>query len=136
MSERSRINQWKGDAMKTNFNMSTRMTVVRVIRRIFADTGLGATCGGLYGFVFGGIGALAQHEPQRLIAITGIFALCGAIAGIALGAYSALSNAIDQAADSSSYGSNAVAKDQSPVTAVRPLAATSHRQPQSSHVAV
>ena len=126
--------------MKTIFHTSTRKTVLRFVRRIVADAALGATCGGLYGFVFGGIGALAQHEAERLIAITGIFALCGAIAGVALGAYGAFSNAYDQSADSSSSGSNLIAKDETrdetPVTAIRQLAATSQRRPQSSHVAV
>jgi hypothetical protein len=122
--------------MNTNFNMSSRKAVLRVVRCIVADAGLGATCGGLYGFVFGGIGALAQHEPQRLIAITGVFALCGAIAGIALGAYGAFSNADDPSADSSSSGSNVVATDKVPVTAVRQPSATAYRRPQSSHVAV
>jgi hypothetical protein len=126
--------------MKTKFNMSTRSSVIRFVNRIAADAFLGATCGGLYGFVFGGIGALAQHESHRLIAITGVFALCGAIAGIALGAYSAFANANETSAGSSSSASNVSAKDdrrgETQVAAVRQLTTTSYRQPQSSHVAV
>ena len=126
--------------MKTNFKMSTRTSVIRFVNRIVADALLGATCGGLYGFVFGGIGALAQHESHRLIAITGVFALCGAIAGIALGTYSTFANADEKSPASSSSASNRSAKneikDETPVTAVRQHTATNYRQPQSSHVAV
>ena len=126
--------------MKTNLKMSMRMAVLRFITRVAGDAALGATCGGLYGFVFGGIGALAQHESHRLTAISGVFALCGAIAGIALGTYSAFSNAGNQSPGSSASVPKAVVKekatDEKPVTAIRQLAATSHRQPQSSRVAV
>jgi hypothetical protein len=126
--------------MKTNITISTRKIVLRFVTRIVADAVLGATCGGLYGFVFGGIGALAQHEAQRLIAITGVFALCGTIAGIALGAYSAFSNADDHSAGSSTSVSKFVVKEKTshatPVTAIRQLATTSYRRPQSSRVAV
>jgi hypothetical protein len=124
--------------MKTNFNLSTRTRVIRIVSRIAADAFLGATCGGLYGFVFGGIGALAQHESHRLIAITGVFALCGAIAGLALGTYGTFANAGEKSTDSSP--SSLVANDEkingTLITAVRPLTATGYRQPQSSHVAV
>jgi hypothetical protein len=129
--------------MKTNFAVSTRKSVLRFAGRIVADAALGATCGGLYGFVFGGIGALAQHESHRLIAITGVFALCGAIAGIALGTYSAFSNADNPSASSSASVSKVVTQEKTreeapPVTAIRSrsLAAANYRRPQSSRVAV
>ncbi len=126
--------------MKTNFKVSTRTSAIRFGSRIAADAILGATCGALYGFVFGGIGVLAQHESHRLAALTGVFALCGGIAGIALGTYSAIAGADDKSTDSSTSASSLVAQDETrnetPVTALRQLAAPSYRQPQSSHVAV
>lgn len=126
--------------MKTNFNMSKRTSVIRFVSRIAADAFLGTACGALYGFVFGGIGALAQHEAQRLIAITSVFALCGAIAGIALATYSTFASAAEKPAGSSSSASCLIAKNaitgETPVTAVRQLTTTTYRQPQSSHVAV
>ncbi len=124
--------------MNANFNMSTRKTVVRGLSRVFADAFLGAACAGLYGFAFGGLGALAQHEAHRLLSITSVFALCGAIAGLALGAYNAFSNAEGKSAvaESDASAKREKTKDETPVTAVHPLAATCYRRPQSSQVAV
>jgi hypothetical protein len=122
--------------MKTNRNLSVQRTAWRVIRWMAVDAILGATCAGLYGFVFGGFGVLAQNESHRLISIAGIFALCGAVAGLLVGAYSAVSDAAGKSADASSPASDVVATDEKPVTAVRQFAATGNRRTQNSSVAV
>jgi hypothetical protein len=122
--------------MKTNRNLSVRRTAWRVIRWMAVDAILGATCGGLYGFVFGGFGALAQNESHRLISIAAMFALCGGAAGLLVGASSAVSDVAGKSTDASSSASEVVAKDETPVTAVRPLAATSYRRLQNGPVAV
>ncbi len=122
--------------MKTNMNLSMQRTTLRVIRRMSVDAILGATCAGLYGFVFGGFGALAQNESQRLISIAGIFALGGAVAGLLVGAYSAVSDAAGKSAEASSSASDGVAKGATPVTAGRQLAVTNYRRTQNSPAAV
>lgn len=124
--------------MNVNFDMSTRKTVVRMLGRVLTDAALGAACAGLYGFFFGGIGALAQHEAHRLVSITSVFALCGAIAGLALGTYSAFSNAEANSADAPSdvAAKREQTKEKIPVTAAHPLTAACYRRPENSQVAV
>ena len=88
--------------MKAIFTASIRKAVVRVLHRIFVDATLGAICGGLYGFVFGGFGAHAQYEPRHLLSVAGIFALCSAVAGLLVGAYSAILDASGKSTDAPS----------------------------------
>jgi hypothetical protein len=122
--------------MRTIFTVSGQKTIVRVMRTMFVDAILGAVFAGLYGFVFGGFGALVHDESHRLIWNAGLFALCGAVAGLLLGAYGAILEADDKSADASSPASDVVAKDEKPVTAVRQLVAPTCRQPLNSHAAV
>jgi hypothetical protein len=88
--------------MITNLNTSSRQTVLRALRRVGADAVLGATCCGLYGFVFGGFGALAQSESHRLSSIAISFAVGGAVAGSLVGVWSAFFTA--NAKTPESYG--------------------------------
>jgi hypothetical protein len=122
--------------MKTIFTVSNQTTVVRVMRTIVVDATLGAVVAGLYGFVFGGFGALVHDESHRLIWNAGLIALCGAVAGLLTGAYSAISEAYGKAADASFPESDVVATDEKPVTAVRQFVAPTCRRPQNSHAAV
>jgi len=78
--------------MKTNMNMSMRIIALRAVRTMAIDGSLGAACGALYGFVFGGFGAVVNSEPERLISIAGYYALCGAVAGAVVGAWGVLLN--------------------------------------------
>jgi hypothetical protein len=122
--------------MRTIFTTSIQKTVVRVMRTMFVDATLGAAFAGLYGFVFGGFGALVHDESHRLIWNAGLFALCGAVAGLLMGAYRAISEADGKSADASSPESDVVATDEKPVTAVRQFVAPTCRRPQNSHAAV
>jgi hypothetical protein len=56
-------------------------TARRVLRRIAIDGVLGAACGGLYGLVFGGFGALVHGEPWKLVSIAIHFGGWGFAAG-------------------------------------------------------
>jgi hypothetical protein len=106
------------------------------MRTMLVDAILGAVFAGLYGFVFGGFGALVHDESHRLIWNAGLFALCGAVAGLLTGAYSAISEADRKSADASTPESDLVAKDEKPVTAVRQFVAPTCRQALNSHAAV
>jgi len=122
--------------MNINFNRFANKTVLRALSRIAADAVLGAACAALYGFAFGGMGALAQHETHRLLAITGIFALCGGLGGLALGVSNALLRDAGHSADSRlSASDRAAQKDPSIAEAVRPLALIAQRQSPNSHAA-
>ena len=72
--------------MKTNLNTMSRKSALRALTRMGLDAALGATCCGLFGFVFGGFGALTQDASHRLISFVGCLALFGAVAGAAAGA--------------------------------------------------
>jgi hypothetical protein len=122
--------------MRTVFTTSIQNTVVRVMRTMVVDATLVAVFAGLYGFVFGGFGALVHDESHRLIWNAGLFALCGAVAGLLLGAYSAVSEGDGKSADASSPASDIIAKDEKPVTAVRQLVAPICRRPLNSQAAV
>lgn len=121
--------------MNANFNQFANKTVLRAVKRIVADAVLGAACAALYGFAFGGMGALAQHESHRLLSITSVFALCGGIAGLALGAYSAFSKADLQSSETRSPASDRPAPVTPPIVAAHPLALIAQRQSQSIHAA-
>jgi len=117
--------------MKPNMNLSMRRTVVRLIRRIAVDAALGATCAGLYGFVFGGFGALAQDESHRLISIAGTFALCGAV-GALWDACSGIFNSNERTSEANDFSREGTEKKPTAAQAVRHLMVPSQRQPQNS----
>jgi hypothetical protein len=119
--------------MKTNLNMSNRQTVLKVLRRVGADAVLGAACSGLYGFVFGGFGALAQNEAQRLNSMAISFALGGAVAGALVGIWSAICCSNEKrTSDSDHFPHEQSETKQTPVRAVRHLLVPSRRQSQKS----
>ncbi len=122
--------------MKTIFTMPVQKTVLRTIRTMAVDASLGAVFAGLYGFVFGGFGALVHYESHRLIWNAGLFALCGAVAGLLLGTYSAISEADRKSANALSPEPDVVGKEEKPVAAVRQFVAPTCRQPLNSHAAV
>jgi hypothetical protein len=122
--------------MNVIFTTSIQKTVIRVMRTMFVDAILGAVFAGLYGFVFGGFGALVHDESHRLIWNAGIFALCGAAAGLLLGACSAISEVDGKSADASSPESDVLVKGEKPFTAVRQFVAPTCRRPQNSPSAV
>jgi hypothetical protein len=78
--------------MKTFVYVSIRKMFLRLIREIAIDASIGAVCGGLFGLIFGGFGAVLHGESWRLVSIAGYFALCGAGAGTLLGACSTILN--------------------------------------------
>ena len=78
--------------MKFIMNMSLRKTALQIIRGMAVDATLGATCGALYGFVFGGLGAIVHDEVGRLVVIAGYLGWCGAVAGALVGACGAILN--------------------------------------------
>ena len=118
--------------MKTNMNLSMRRSVARVIGRMAIDAALGATCAGLYGFVFSGFGALAQDQSHRLISIAGTFVLCGAVAGGLWGACSGIFNSNERTSEANDFSSAGSEKNPTPVETVRHLMVPSQRQPQNS----
>ena len=68
-------------------SMSRKLrAIARSFVRVTAlDAVLGAVCGGLYGMVFGGLGALVHNEAWRLFSIAGRCALAGFAVGASLG---------------------------------------------------
>jgi len=61
---------------------------IHAVRVTFADAALCAICGGLYGMVFGGFGAMARHElsVSRMFSISIHCAVIGFTFGVAVGA--------------------------------------------------
>ncbi len=121
--------------MNADFNQFANKTVLRALSRIAADAVLGAACAALYGFAFGGMGALAQHEAHRLLSITGLFAVCGAVGGLALGLFAAFSNDSGNSTGSRSSASDRLANVDPPITPSRSLALIAQRQSTSSRAA-
>jgi hypothetical protein len=124
-----------GDAMKTNTIVSVRMIALRMICNMAIDALLGGACGALYGFVFGGFGAIVHNEPARLISIAGYFALCGAAAGAVIGACGALLEGGAKATDFERRTPEVGAKRHSSIETVRHLMVSSDRQSEISLLA-
>ncbi len=117
--------------MKTQFTTFMRSNIFAVMCRLGTDALLGAVCLGLYGFIFGGFGALIQDEPHRLPAIASIFALGGGVAGLLIGACGEISNKRENRSAPKSECEAAEGKTPAG-TAIRHLLAPSQRQPQNS----
>jgi|SRR6516165_1101304 hypothetical protein len=119
--------------MNTIFTKPVVKTIARAMRAMLVDAALGATCAGLYGFVFGGFGALVQDESHRLLWNAGILATFGAAAGLLVGVCTAISEreAISErdarAGDNSVRGSNRPANEMSASIAVRQFAGAGSR---------
>lgn len=64
----------------------TQKSLLRLLRSTVVDASLGAVCGGLYGFIFGGLGNLAGAEADQLVTFAAAFAVCGALSGALIGA--------------------------------------------------
>lgn len=118
--------------MPADMKSSTRQTAWRLLRWIAIDATLGATCGGLYGLIFGGFGALVHGEPLRLISIAVDFAGWGIADGVLVGAYGALFNSDGEVAGSSRSLPNVADKQKSPIEAARHPMVPSPHQPQNS----
>jgi hypothetical protein len=97
--------------------------LVRVARAIGAESVLGATCGALYGTVFGGLGPLVHDEPWRILGIAGACAL----AGLGIGAFGSDWHRIREAP--SSTGSEPPAQAGAAARARRDQNASEHRAP-------
>ncbi len=121
--------------MKFITNMSVRPTALRLIRVMGIDASLGVACGALYGFVFGGFGAIVHSEAGRLVSIAGYLALFGAVAGAVVGACGAILNSGEKTPGSTPVSRKVVAEKQNRVEAIRHLMVPSQRQPQNSLVA-
>lgn len=122
--------------MRTNLNRFKQSAILRIVRRVGADALLGAACCGMYGFVFGGFGALAQNEAQRLNSIAISFALVGAVAGALAGAWSAIFNSDEQTSHPNEFPHERTERKQSPIRAVRYLLVPNQRQSQNNLAAV
>ncbi len=116
---------------------SNREMTLRVLRRIAIDGILGATCGGLYGLVFGGFRALLVHgEPWKLVSIAVYFAGWGFALGALVGAPPGASSAVDaEPGDSVLSSPNFVEKKQLPIEAVRHIVVPSQRSAENTLVA-
>jgi hypothetical protein len=69
---------------------------IHAVRVTFADGTLCAVCGGLYGMVFGGFGAMVRHElsVSRMFSVTIYCAIIGFAIGAAVGAVREISRAL------------------------------------------
>lgn len=121
--------------MKTNTNMSMPRTILRVMRTMTVDATLGAACGGLYGWVFGGFGAVLHGDLWRVVSTAGYFALCGTVAGALVGACSAIFDSNENTSKPTDSAYDGGEERQASVEAVGHLLASSQRQPQKSVVA-
>jgi hypothetical protein len=74
--------------------------VFRLLRRLTVDGLLGFACGGLYGLVFGGFGALLHGEAWKLISIAIGFGGWGFAVGALVGTCGALFHADGEAGSS------------------------------------
>ncbi|MBI3863689.1 MAG: hypothetical protein HY290_17505 [Planctomycetia bacterium] len=72
--------------MLASANRLTPIPLLRLLCSILIDGFLGAICGGLFGFVFGGLGSLTRTDSGHLLILAAAFAICGAIAGALFGA--------------------------------------------------
>jgi len=118
--------------MKFIMNMSLRKTALQIIRGMAIDATLGATCGALYGFVFGGLGAIVHDEVGRLVVIAGYLGWCGAVAGALVGACGAILNSGEKTADTTPISPEVAAEQPRSAAAVRHLLVPSQRQRQDS----
>ena len=123
------------DAMKFTMVPSRRKTALRLIRVMAIDATFAAACGALYGFVFGGLGAMVNSEPARLVSIAGCFALCGAVAGAVVGVCGAILCTGDETPDSRLDLTKAPANKRGAVEAIRHLMVPGQRHPEVDHVA-
>jgi hypothetical protein len=118
--------------METRINTSIRKKALRAIRDTAIDTSLGTVCGGLYGLIFGGFGALLDAQAYRLVSVAGYFALCGAAAAGLVSIFGWILIGSEKEPDSMHFISDATAKNEVAVDPVRHLMVPSPRQTQNS----
>jgi hypothetical protein len=103
----------------SQWNESKRNMAKRALQRIAIDGVLGAVCGGLYGLVFGGFGALVHGEPWKLVSIAIHFGGWGLAIGALVGAYGAFFRADTDVAGSHDPVPESKSNVQSPIETVR-----------------
>ncbi len=103
----------------SHWNELTRRISKRALQRIAIDGVLGAVCGGLYGLVFGGFGALIHGEPWKLVSIAIHFGGWGLAIGALVGAYGAFFRSDGDAAGSHNPLPEPKSNIQSPIETVR-----------------
>jgi hypothetical protein len=118
----------------TNLTKFTNGTAARALRHVAIDGALGATCGGLYGLVFGGFGALVHGEPWTLFSMAINFAGWGFAVGALVGAYGAHFHADGDTGRSIPALPDSTQKRQLPVETVRRPMVPSHRPAPKSTV--
>lgn len=75
---------------------SAARVATSVVRMTALDALLGATCGALFGMVFGGFGAVIHHDTLRIILIIGNCALAGLVLGALTGAMRSAMNGLNR----------------------------------------
>ncbi|MDB5390182.1 MAG: hypothetical protein JWM11_5828 [Planctomycetaceae bacterium] len=121
--------------MEIKMHLSERKAL-RVMWPIVIDALLCATCSGLYGFVFGGIGKGIHTEPLQLVWTAGYFALCGGIVGAFAGAFAGARNGIlapvEKPFESTESARQQTQEKRSQIEATRFQSVPAPHQPQSS----
>jgi hypothetical protein len=117
--------------MKSRINTFIRKKAFRAIRDTVVDATLGMVCGGLYGLIFGGFGALLDAEAYRLVSVAGYFALCGAAAAGLVSICGRILIGRDKEPDSMHF-IDATAKNEVAVNPVRHLMVPSPRPTQNN----